>query len=133
MPVTATAVVTTILLAMHGVALTFDQIRLGLADALVVSGQPGSARDGQRARAGRGGAGAGDAGRAVAGRPGHLRRGRARAGLADRTEQQLAATFYRNSLIHFLLDTALCELAVLRAGEAARSGRGVLGGDRPAA
>ena len=32
-------------------------------------------------------------------------------------EHQLAATFYRNSLIHFLLDTALCELAVLRAGE----------------
>ena len=34
-------------------------------------------------------------------------------------EHQLEATFYRNSLIHFLLDTALCELAVLRAGEAA--------------
>jgi len=34
-------------------------------------------------------------------------------------EHQLAATFYRNSLIHFLLDTALCELAVLRAGESA--------------
>ena len=32
-------------------------------------------------------------------------------------EHQLAATFYRNSLIHFLLDAALCELAVLRAGE----------------
>ena len=40
-------------------------------------------------------------------------------------DHQLAATFYRNSLIHFLLDTALCELAVLRAREAApiRSGR----------
>jgi glycerol-3-phosphate O-acyltransferase len=34
-------------------------------------------------------------------------------------EHQLAATFYRNSLIHFLLDTALCELAVLRADETA--------------
>src|SRR5262249_59077452 len=33
-------------------------------------------------------------------------------------EHQLAATFYRNSLIHFLLDTALCELAVLRARDA---------------
>ena len=32
-------------------------------------------------------------------------------------EHQLAATFYRNSLVHFLLDTALCELAVLRAGD----------------
>jgi glycerol-3-phosphate O-acyltransferase len=30
-------------------------------------------------------------------------------------EHQLAATFYRNSTVHFLLDTALCELAVLRA------------------
>ena len=30
-------------------------------------------------------------------------------------EHQLAATFYRNSAVHFLLDTALCELAVLRA------------------
>jgi glycerol-3-phosphate O-acyltransferase len=37
-------------------------------------------------------------------------------------EHQLAATFYRNSLIHFLLDTALCELAVLRAGESADGG-----------
>jgi glycerol-3-phosphate O-acyltransferase len=37
-------------------------------------------------------------------------------------EHQLAATFYRNSLIHFLLDTALCELAVLRAGEAGSGG-----------
>jgi glycerol-3-phosphate O-acyltransferase len=34
MPVTATALITTILLAMHGAALTFDQIRLALADAL---------------------------------------------------------------------------------------------------
>jgi glycerol-3-phosphate O-acyltransferase len=33
-------------------------------------------------------------------------------------DQQLAATFYRNSLVHFLLDTALCELAVLRAKDA---------------
>ncbi|MGH3183379.1 MAG: hypothetical protein ACRDOE_15965, partial [Streptosporangiaceae bacterium] len=32
--------------------------------------------------------------------------------------QQLAATFYRNSLVHFMLDTALCELAVLRARDA---------------
>ena len=30
-------------------------------------------------------------------------------------EHQLGATFYRNSAVHFLLDTALCELAVLRA------------------
>src|SRR6202034_3596420 len=34
MPVTATAVITTILLAMQGAALTFEQIRLGVGDAL---------------------------------------------------------------------------------------------------
>src|SRR2546430_16813427 len=34
MPVTATALVTTILLAMQGAALTFAQIRLGLADGM---------------------------------------------------------------------------------------------------
>ena len=34
MPVTATAIVTTVLLAMQGAALTFGQIRLGLEDAL---------------------------------------------------------------------------------------------------
>src|SRR6185437_15789087 len=44
-------------------------------------------------------------------------------------EHQLAATFYRNSLIHFLLDTALCELAVLRAGEAEPDGAGGSGSD----
>ena len=34
MPVTATATITTILLAMHGTGLTFDEIRLALADGL---------------------------------------------------------------------------------------------------
>ncbi|HJY95055.1 MAG TPA: 1-acyl-sn-glycerol-3-phosphate acyltransferase, partial [Streptosporangiaceae bacterium] len=34
MPVTATAMITTILLAMHGTGLTFDEIRLALADGL---------------------------------------------------------------------------------------------------
>ena len=34
MPVTATALVTTVLLAMQGAALTFGQIRLGLADGM---------------------------------------------------------------------------------------------------
>jgi glycerol-3-phosphate O-acyltransferase len=34
MPVTATALITTVLLAMHGTTLAFGQIRLGLADGL---------------------------------------------------------------------------------------------------
>jgi glycerol-3-phosphate O-acyltransferase len=115
MPVTATALVTTILLAMHGTALTFGQVRLGLADALdylesraiprTASARALSAAEPVRATL--------DA--LVAG------------GLVTLTpdgrepvwqigpDHQLAATFYRNSVIHFLLDTALCELAVLRA------------------
>ncbi len=115
MPVTATALVTTILLAMHGTALTFGQIRLGLADGLdylehraiprTASARALTAAEPVRATL--------DA--LVAG------------GLVTVTpdgrepvwqigpDHQLAATFYRNSVIHFMLDTALCELAVLRA------------------
>jgi glycerol-3-phosphate O-acyltransferase len=117
MPVTATALVTTILLAMQGAALTFGQIRLGLADALDYlqsRGVPQTAS--ARALSGTG---------PVRATLDALRQG----GLVTYTEDgrepvwligpdhQLAATFYRNSLIHFLLDTALCELAVLRARE----------------
>jgi glycerol-3-phosphate O-acyltransferase len=117
MPVTATAIITTILLAMHGTALTFGQIRLGLADALdylesraiprTASARGLSAPEPVRASL--------DA----------LRQGGLVTCVADgrepvwliEPEHQLAATFYRNSLIHFLLDGALCELAVLRAGD----------------
>lgn len=38
-------------------------------------------------------------------------------------KNQLAATFYRNSIIHVFLHTALCEIAVLRAGDAADRGK----------
>ncbi len=125
MPVTATAVVTTILLAMHGVALTFGQIRLGLADALDYLASrdiPCTASVSALAAA-----------EPVRATLDALRQG----GLVTSAtggrepvwligpDQQLPATFYRNSLIHFLLDTALCELAVLRAGEAAGDPAGV--------
>jgi glycerol-3-phosphate O-acyltransferase len=137
-PVTATALVTTVLLAMQGAALTFGQIRLGLADALPYlqsRGVPLTAS--ARALAA---AEALAAARALAAaEPGVLAAAApvratldalVQGGLvtcaADGREpvwligpdQQLAATFYRNSLVHFLLDTALCELAVLRAKEA---------------
>ncbi|HTQ88763.1 MAG TPA: glycerol-3-phosphate 1-O-acyltransferase, partial [Streptosporangiaceae bacterium] len=122
MPVTATALVTTVLLAMQGAALTFAQIRLGLADgvdylesrsvprtasALALSGVSGP-------RAVRATLDALVAGGVVS----FVEEGRDPVWLIG-PEHQLAATFYRNSLIHFLLDTALCELAVLRAGESA--------------
>jgi len=117
-PVTATAIITTILLAMHGTALTFGQIRLGLADALdylesraiprTASARALSASEPVRATL--------DALR-QGGLVTNVPDGREPVWLIE-PEHQLAATFYRNSLIHFLLDTALCELAVLRAGEA---------------
>ncbi len=118
MPVTATALVTTILLAMQGAALTFGQIRLGLADGLAYlesRGVPMTAS--ARALSGA---------EPVRATLDALRQGALVSYTADGREpvwqigpdQQLAATFYRNSLIHFLLDTALCELAVLRARDA---------------
>jgi glycerol-3-phosphate O-acyltransferase len=117
MPVTATAIITTILLAMHGSALTFGQIRLGLSDALdylqsraipsTASARALSAAEPVRATL--------DALR-QGGLVSYVADGREPVWLIE-PEHQLAATFYRNSLIHFLLDTALCELAVLRAGE----------------
>jgi len=118
MPVTATALVTTILLAMRGAALTFGQIRLGLADGLDYlesRGVPMTAS----ARALSGAA-------PVRATLDALVQGGLVTSYADGRDpvwligpdHQLAATFYRNSLIHFLLDTALCELAVLRARDA---------------
>lgn len=125
MPVTATAIVTTVLLAMQGAALTFGQIRLGLGDALSYLEsrsvpRTASARALSGAAAVRATLDALVSGDVVT----QVRDGREPVWLIG-PEHQLAATFYRNSLIHFLLDTALCELAVLRAGEA---GSGPFGG-----
>ncbi len=119
MPVTATALVTTVLLAMQGAALTFGQIRLGLADALDYL----QSRSVPRTASARALSGAGPvratldalvAGGVVT----SVGEGREPVWLIG-PDQQLAATFYRNSLIHFLLDQAVCELAVLRARDAA--------------
>ena len=115
MPVTATALVTTILLAMHGTALTFGQIRLGLADGLDYLEHRGIPRTAS--------ARALSAAEPVQATLDALVAGGLVAVTADGREpvwqigpdHQLAATFYRNSVIHFMLDTALCELAVLRA------------------
>jgi glycerol-3-phosphate O-acyltransferase len=119
MPVTATALVTTVLLAMQGAGLTFGQIRLGLADGMDYLEsrsvpRTASARALTGAAAVRATLDALVAGGVVS----FVGEGRDPVWLIG-PEQQLAATFYRNSLIHFLLDTALCELAVLRAGESA--------------
>ncbi|MGH3223366.1 MAG: hypothetical protein ACRDPY_32545, partial [Streptosporangiaceae bacterium] len=109
--------ITTILLAMQGAALTFEQIRLGVADALAylsVRSVPTTAS--LRALA---------APEPVRATLDALRQGGLVSYSGDGREpvwligpdQQLAATFYRNSLVHFVLDGALCELAVLRAAD----------------
>ena len=115
MPVTATAIITTILLAMHGPGLTFDEIRLALGDALRYLDsrsvpQTASARALSAAEPVRATLDALVAGGLVT----FVGDGREPVWLIG-PEHQLAATFYRNSTVHFLLDTALCELAVLRA------------------
>ncbi len=118
MPVTATALVTTVLLAMHGAALTFGQIRLGLADALEYLESRSVPRTASVLTLG--GATAARATLDALVRGGLVtcvEDGREPVWLIG-PDHQLAATFYRNSLIHFLLDTALCEVAVLRARDA---------------
>jgi glycerol-3-phosphate O-acyltransferase len=117
MPVTATAIVTTVLLAMQGAALTFGQIRLGLGDALdYLEGRSVPRTASAQALSGAAALRATLDALVSGGVVTLVRDGREPVWLIG-PEHQLAATFYRNSLIHFLLDTALCELAVLRAGE----------------
>jgi glycerol-3-phosphate O-acyltransferase len=128
MPVTATALVTTVLLAMQGAGLTFGQIRLGLADGMDYLESRSVPRTASaRALTGASGASRVSGSGAVratldalvaGGVVSYVGEGRDPVWLIG-PEHQLAATFYRNSLIHFLLDTAMCELAVLRAGESA--------------
>ena len=115
MPVTATATITTILLAMHGTGLTFDEIRLALADGLSYL----SSRSVPRTASAQALAAAGPVRATLdalvaGGLVTFVGDGREPVWLIG-PEHQLGATFYRNSAVHFLLDTALCELAVLRA------------------
>jgi glycerol-3-phosphate O-acyltransferase len=111
-----------VLLAMQGAGLTFGQIRLGLADGMDYLESRSVPRTASaRALTGPSGAGAVRAtldALVAGGVVTFVGEGRDPVWLIG-PEHQLAATFYRNSLIHFLLDTALCELAVLRAGESA--------------
>ena len=119
MPVTATALVTTVLLAMQGAGLTFGQIRLGLADGMDYLESRSVPRTASASALTGAGAVRATLDALVAGGVvSFVAEGRDPVWLIG-PEHQLEATFYRNSLIHFLLDTALCELAVLRAGESA--------------
>ena len=131
MPVTATAAVTTILLAMQGAALTFGQIRLGLADALdYLQSRSVPTTASLRALSAPGPVRATLDALVAGGLVTYVQDGREPVWLIG-PDQQLAATFYRNSLVHFLLDTALCELAVLRAKDAAPTRSGPSGRRSP--
>ena len=131
MPVTATALVTTILLAMQGAALTFGQIRLGLADALDYLDSRGvpqtaSARALSGAEAVRATLDALRQGGLVT-----LHRGGPRAGLADRARPSA-----RRDVLPELADPLPARYGAVRAGRAPgeggqrRPGGGLLGGDR---
>ncbi len=134
MPVTATALITTILLAMQGAALTFDQIRLGLADGLDylqsrAIPMTASARALTAAEPVRATLDALRQSKLVT----YVAEGREPVWLIE-PEHQLAATFYRNSLIAF----PARHRAVRGGGAAGRGrqdqpGRRVLGRDRLAA
>ncbi|HEY3261002.1 MAG TPA: glycerol-3-phosphate 1-O-acyltransferase [Pseudonocardiaceae bacterium] len=112
-PINAPALVTTVLLAVRGVALTLDQVHRALADALAYLEQrriPTTASvaglhssDGVRATL--------DALSARGGPVTHLASGREPVWSID-ADHQLAAAFYRNSLIHAFLDSAIGELAL---------------------
>ena len=112
---------------MQGAGLTFGQIRLGLADGMDYLESRSVPRTASARALTGAGSGAGSGAGAVRATLDALVAGGVVSFVAEGRdpvwligpEHQLEATFYRNSLIHFLLDTALCELAVLRAGEAA--------------
>src|SRR5438067_10354209 len=113
MPVTATALVTTVLLAMQGAALTFAQIRLGLADGMdylesrsVPRTASARALTGTSGSSGSSGSSGAAAVRATldalvaGGVVSYVADGRDPVWLIG-PEHQLAATFYLNLLIHF--------------------------------
>ena len=99
MPVTPTAVVTTILLAAQGVGLTSEQIGRGIqgVEATLKSLASG---DGPVTRV--------DGARDVV--------------WLIETKDQLRATFYRNSLVHVILLSAICEIALVLAAQRSPAG-----------
>lgn len=119
MPVTPTALVTSILLGARGRGMTLLQTHGALSDALAYLEQIGvpMARsvDGLRSHEG-----VREALEALAsgGPVTAVRRGREPVWLIA-PEDQLAATFYRNSLIHVFLTNSICEIAAIAAGRAA--------------
>lgn len=122
MPVTPTALVTSILLGGRGRGLTLDQTHDALGDALARLEQMGvpTARSvaGLHTREG-----VREALEALAsgGPVTAVRHGREPVWLIG-PEDQLAATFYRNSIIHVFLTNSICEIAAVSAGRAADRG-----------
>jgi glycerol-3-phosphate O-acyltransferase len=117
-PITATALVTLTLLSAQGRALTLDQIQAALHDYLDVAARQRLPMTDSAARLdSRPGIDA--ALDALVGQQVVTRfDGGAEAVYVIGDDQHLAAAFYRNSIIHFYLNGAIAELALVRAGEA---------------
>ncbi len=117
-PITAASLVTMTLLSTPDEALTFEQLALALARFLAFATDrnlPMTETAAQLA----GSPGLTTALEALADQ-GVVRRfanGREAVYLID-TDQHLAAAFYRNSILHFFLEAAVCELALVAASEA---------------
>jgi len=119
MPVTPTALVTSILLGARGRGLTLDQTHGALSDALDRLEQ--MAVPMARSVAGlRRQEGVREALESLAsgGPVTAVRHGREPVWLIE-PKNQLAATFYRNSIIHVFLTASICEIATVAAGRAA--------------
>ncbi len=119
MPVTPTALVTSILLGARGRGLTLAQTHSALRDALVRLEEMGvpTARSVAGLRTTEGVREALEA-LASGGPVTAVRQGREPVWLIG-PKDQLAATFYRNSIIHVFLTASICEIAAVAAGRAA--------------
>jgi glycerol-3-phosphate O-acyltransferase len=117
-PVSATALVSTMLLGSRGVALTLRQLRTALDVALTyVNSRDVPLTGSARALATDQGALATLDALSTGGGPVTKFAGGEETVWAIKQEHQLAAAFYRNSLIHFFLETAICELALQAAAD----------------
>ena len=118
-PVTSVALVTSVLLGTRGMALTTSQVHTAVSTAVSYMDRRGRARRGKRSGP-----------RDIAGVESTLKALAVPGGIVTRvdgardtvwrigTDKQLEATFYRNSIIHVFLVSALCEMAIVMAAQA---------------
>lgn len=122
-PVTPTAVVTTILLAAQGVGLTSEQISRGIQDVLDYCDRMGVPQAASLASLGKV-SGVEATLKSLASGDGPVTRvdGARDVVWLIETKNQLRATFYRNSLVHVILLSAICEIALVLAAQRSPAG-----------